>query len=31
MKPTWKTGFASSMWPKWPGHSVMLPEETEAT
>lgn len=30
MKPTWKTGFASSMCPKWPGHSVMLPEETEA-
>lgn len=26
MNPTWKTGFASSMWPKWPGHSVMLPK-----
>lgn len=25
-KPTWKTGFASSMCPKWPGHSVMLPK-----
>lgn len=29
-KPTWKTGFASSMCPKWPGHSVMLPEETNS-
>lgn len=28
-KPTWKTGFASSMWPKCPGHSVMLPGETK--
>lgn len=25
MKPTWNTGFANSMWPKWPGHSAMLP------
>ena len=24
-KPTWNTGLASSMWPKWPGHSVMFP------
>lgn len=30
-KPTWKTGFASSMCPKWPGHSVMLPEGTKKT
>lgn len=30
MKPTWKTGFASSMCPKWPGHSVMLPDEIRA-
>jgi hypothetical protein len=25
MKPTWKTGLARSMCPKWPGHSVWLP------
>lgn len=29
MKPTWKTGLASSMWPKWPGHSVMLPKRQQ--
>lgn len=23
--PTWYTGLASSMCPKWPGHSVILP------
>lgn len=28
-KPTWKTGFANSMCPKWPGHSVMLPKNRE--
>ena len=24
MKPTWYTGLASSMWPKWPGHCSKL-------
>ena len=23
-EPTWKTGVASSIWPKWPGHSAMF-------
>ena len=23
--PTWKTGLANSIWPKWPGHSVIFP------
>lgn len=24
MNPIWNMGFASSRWPKWPGHSAML-------